>query len=295
MLKGFIRSIQSLSLIAFVSLINLIPEDLMALQFWTMAGGLILSCPFLYLGVPELRHLGRAAAELFFLPVQTIFYFVIPKADESKTWRTVKKWSLAFSIVKGLKMSTDKDDVEENEPSNQKRWSYQRQKTIERVGIENPTATFHPNTLDELRKDEGLKKKNKLSVTFVENILGMNNWLTQNPNEDRLLLARGPATCVKENIAVGVFLFSDVIIVARKLMKNRKYVVLVTIDVDANCEVNRDELEVTFKNGDKDFEVRFSQLGNARMWQQYVNYCKGSRTNSVDEDSSAELDPLLRS
>ena len=96
-----------------------------------------------------------------------------------------------------------------------------------------------------------------------------------------------------ENYSVGLFLFSDVIIVARKLMKNRKYIVLVTIDVNVNCEANRDESEVTFKNCDTDFAVRFSQLGNARMWQQYVNYCKGSLPNSAMNDSSAELDPLL--
>ena len=61
---------------------------------------------------------------------------------------------------------------------------------MERVGNENKIATFEGNTLEDLKVDKELRKKNKLSVTFVENIFGMfNNWLTQNPNPDRLILA----------------------------------------------------------------------------------------------------------
>ena len=61
---------------------------------------------------------------------------------------------------------------------------------MERVGNENKIATFEENTLDDLKVDKELRKKNKLSVTFVENIFGMfYNWLTQNPNPDRLILA----------------------------------------------------------------------------------------------------------
>ena len=61
---------------------------------------------------------------------------------------------------------------------------------MERVGNENKIATFEENTLEDLKVDEELRKKNKLSRTFVENIFGMfNNWLTQNPNPDRLILA----------------------------------------------------------------------------------------------------------
>ena len=289
MLKGFIRSIQSLSLITFVSLITLIPEEHSAWQFWTMGGVLILSSPFLYFGVPELRHLGSAAWEFYFLPAQTIFYFVIPNAEESRAWKTVKKWSIVISAVMAFKQSSVEDlsDEEDNGISIQKHWSYKRQRTLERVGNENQVATFHMNTLEEIKADEELKKKNKLSATFVENILGMNNWLAQNPNPDRLIFARGPARCVREKVScmqeklsVGVFLFSDVIIVARKLMKNRKYRILRTLKIDTNFEVSRSELEVTFKNGSKESAVSFSQLGNAIMWEQYANFCKEVKSHA---------------
>jgi|ERR1712130_195227 len=201
-------------------------------------------------------------------------------------WKTVKKWSIVISAVMAFKQSSVEkassgEEDENNEISSHARWSYQRQKTLERVGNENQIATFHMNTLEEMRADEELKKKNKLSATFVENILGMNNWLAQNPNPDRLILARGPAmcireklSCVQENLSAGVFLFSDVLIVARKLMKNRKYRSLCTLRIDANFEVSRRELEVSFKNGSREFSVRFSQPGNAVMWVEYARYCK---------------------
>ena len=282
MLKGFIRSIQSLSLIAFVSLITLIPEEeYAACRFWTMGGALILASPFLYFGVPELRHLGRAAWEFYFSPAHTIFYFVIPTSEESRAWKTVKKWSIVISAVMRIKQSSSKgsSDTEENEISSQKCWTYRREKTLDWVENDNQIATFHLNTLEEMIEDEELKKRNKLSVTFVENILGMYNWLSLNPNLDRLILARGQAKCVwekllcvQENFSVGVFLFSDVIIVARKLMRNRNYRILFTLKIDTNFKVSRDKLEVTFKNGRNNFAVSFSDQGNAIMWQQYANY-----------------------
>ena len=143
--------------------------------------------PFLYFGVPELRHLGRDVWQLYFLPAQTIFYFVIPNAEESRGWKTLRS---IFWAVQGFKQQSSSEIDQDNEISHQKCWPYQRRKTLERVGNENKIATFEENTLEDLKVDEELRKKNKLSVTFVENIFGMfNNWLTQNPNPDRLILA----------------------------------------------------------------------------------------------------------
>jgi hypothetical protein len=254
---------------------------------------LILACPFLYFGIPELRHLGQVAGEFYFRPAQTMFYFIIPKADEMKGWRTVKKLSNVISAVKAFKQSSleGSTDPEDNKISYQKCWSYHRQITLERVGNENRIASFAMNTLEEMKEDMELKKRNKLSLTFVENILGMSNWLAQNPNPDRLILARGPATCVQENFSVGVFLFSDVLIVARKLMKNRKYWILETLTINNNFFVSRSESEVTFRNGSKDFAVSFSELSNACMWQQYANYCKDAKLGR--DEMPIQLSPNL--
>ena len=52
---------------------------------------------------------------------------------------------------------------------------------------------------------------------------------------------------------------------------------------------NRHESDVTFRNGSKYVAVRFSQLGNARMWEQYANCCKDANLGHADADSLAEI------
>ena len=40
---------------------------------------LVVSIPFLYLFVPEIRNVGTEMSAEFFLPSQTVFYFVLPE------------------------------------------------------------------------------------------------------------------------------------------------------------------------------------------------------------------------
>ena len=54
-------------------------------------------------------------------------------------------------------------------------------------------------------------------------------------------------------------------IVACKLMKNRKYRILTTINVDDKLIVVREEYEAAFQNGDISYAVNFSELANGRM------------------------------
>ena len=67
-----------------------------------MGGTLVLSSPFLYFVIPELRHLGRAAWEFYFLPTQTIFYFVITDEEERKAFKALKKWVVVISAVRAF-------------------------------------------------------------------------------------------------------------------------------------------------------------------------------------------------
>merc|ERR1712080_468821 len=103
----------------------------------------------------------------------------------------------------------------------------------------------------------------------------------------------GPAECTQENFAVGLFLFSDAVILARKLMKNRKYRIQLVLQIDSNFEVSRSELKVTFKKGSDNFSVRFSDLGNACMWQQYANFCKDAASLPAEEDSPVDVETNL--
>ena len=98
----------------------------------------------------------------------------------------------------------------------------------------------------------------------------MDRYLHITKNSCRLILARGSARCVPEDLFVGVFLFSDVVIVGQKLMRLRKYRTLATIRVDAGFETSRQGLEVTFRNGSSAITVRYSHLANAVAWNQYA-------------------------
>ena len=71
LLKGMCRSFQSLSLFLFVLVMELLPKSW---QFWSMAAVLLLSSPALYICLPELSKLGKDAGELYFQPLQHIFY-----------------------------------------------------------------------------------------------------------------------------------------------------------------------------------------------------------------------------
>ena len=286
LLKGFVISFKSLSLIAFVSLITLIPEnEFSAWRFWTMGSFLLVASPFLYVGVPELRHLGRSAWEFYFSSVQTVFYFVIPKPQKSRAKQALNRVRCAISAVGAFKQTLC-DRLDDNQTAGTQRTRYQRQKTVEAVSAENVIATIHHYTAKEVSEDVELLRTNKLSVTFVENILGMSNWLAQNRNPERLIVARGPARCVQKNRDVGLFLFSDVMIVARKLMKNRQYRILTTINVDDKLIVVREECEVAFQNGDISYAVNFSDLANGRMWEEYANYCKEALHVNITRDKT---------
>ena len=91
--------------------------------------------------------------------------------------------------------------------------------------------------------------------------------------------------CAKKR-DIGIFLFSDVMIVARKLMKNRKYRILTTINVDDKLIVGREECEVAFQNGDISYAVNFSDLANGRMWEEYANYCKEALHVNITRDKT---------
>ena len=91
--------------------------------------------------------------------------------------------------------------------------------------------------------------------------------------------------CAKKR-DIGIFLFSDVMIVACKLMKNRKYRILTTINVDDKLIVVREEYEVAFQNGDISYAVNFSELANGRMWEEYANYCKEALHVNITRDKT---------
>ena len=267
MLKGIIRSTQSLSLFAFVSLITLLSE---AWRYWTMAATLLAASPVLYICLPELRKLGRSAWQLYFSPESTIFYIAIPLSNNSEVSHRWKRVANVWRAMKAFKSS-----VPEEKEDNEKREDPQRvtkHSTVIEVTAPTIKATFRTKTLEELTSQEDLKLDNQLSVTFVQNILSRNSYLAVHPDPDRLIIARGPARNTSGS-EVGVFLFLDIVIVARKLMRNRKYIDPVVIKLDNSFSVTRNKTSLAFKDSCYSTEVVFKSSAKAVTWEQYVSFC----------------------
>merc|ERR1711874_380068 len=73
--------------------------------FSLMAAVLLVSSPLLYLYVPEIRNIGSDMAAEFFLPSQTIFYFLPPQINRKyRNKKAMKNWTLQLD---GDEVETD--------------------------------------------------------------------------------------------------------------------------------------------------------------------------------------------
>ena len=90
------RAISSIILIFFVFVFKNLNYSH---AFFLMAGVLFVSSPFLYLFVPEIRNVGTEMSAEFFLPSQTVFYFVLPenlKRCPNKRENALRHWRSAY-------------------------------------------------------------------------------------------------------------------------------------------------------------------------------------------------------
>ena len=244
-----------------------------------MAGVLALASPLLYVYIPELRSLGRAAGSLYFLPIQTRFYVIIPKDDDINT-KVKNLRDAANLVVLGLKFKSNMSN----------RMSFRRQMTVQenedhlaqhrivtQHSLEDKVATFGNNTVEEILNDPQLKKENQLSVTLVQNMLpGHKNILANHVNKDRILMARGPGIFAYGGGAFkkcGIFLFTDIIVVAQKVKKNRKYINAQGFKLGASFTVQRDNCTMTFAKDNESCSVILKLEANAIMWERYTKFC----------------------
>ena len=247
--------------------------------FLSMAGVLVLASPLLYVYIPELRSLGRAAGSLYFLPMQTRFYAIIPRDEDIKA-KGNNLMDAANHVILGLKFKSNKSN----------RMSFRRQMTLEenedhlaqhrivtQHSMEDKVATFGNNTLEEILNDPQLKKDNQLSVTLVRNMLpGRKNILDNHVNKHRILVARGPGTFASGGGAFkkcGIFLFTDIMIVAQKVKKNRKYINARGFKLGSSFTVQRQNCTTTFANDNESCSVILKPEANAIMWERYAKFC----------------------
>ena len=90
-MKGIMRAIYSIILVIFVFVFKTLQYSHI---FFFMAGILLVSSPLLYLYVPEIRNIGSETATEFFLPSQTIFYYLPPKYRSiNRNKQAMENWS----------------------------------------------------------------------------------------------------------------------------------------------------------------------------------------------------------
>ena len=272
-LKGAHGTFQSLLLLLFVTLMKELPD--FCWSFWSMTVVLLLASPALYLWIPELRSLGRAAGELYFLPEQTVFYVIIPSPGNSMMKDNESIVVVSPEVTEKINSSISNDHV--------------KRRITERQASQNPTAILKEVTFDEVLHQEELMKENQILVKYVENILSswLGSFLARNQNSSRILVARGPATLVPRGKA-GVFLFSDVLIVATKLKTNLKYVneQVFMINPRTPFTMTRNDETITFEDSSRRCAVKFEPTCNAVMWEKYVEFCKQRMTSTGIQELS---------
>ena len=251
-LKGVVRAIQAFTLLIFILIMKQMKDHYI---FWMMALGLLLVSPLLYIGIPELKHIGRSAGEYFFLPCQTIFYIVIPLS--------LRK--LSKNMMENNTDATTLFDVE-NQGINERKFVRLISQEIE---IKNDNITLIQNTIKEIENDEILKETNKERINFVTNVLGQNGFLNQNKNNTRLCFGRGPILFKDGAFRKGaIFLFNDAVLLARKLVENRRYFNEIVFVFSDNFDISRNESSLTlrsrkFPNG---VQIFLETVDNAYLW-----------------------------
>eukprot|EP00092_Neocalanus_flemingeri_P010546 GFUD01011362.1.p1 GENE.GFUD01011362.1~~GFUD01011362.1.p1 ORF type:complete len:290 (-),score=45.90 GFUD01011362.1:41-910(-) len=289
-MKGFIRAIQALTLMIFVTIMKQFPDYW---SFWIMAIVLVCVCPLLYTFVPELKNLGRTCGEYFFLPSQTLFYVVLPLNDAKRRWlNAFCKIRTTNLFSKGIQ----KKFLEEPKDLNPKWWHW---KSFEIISNKNRNATLIADTVEGIETEERLINLNRDRVSFISNVLGQTGFLNRNNKKSRICIGRGPITFHDGPIRTGgIFLFSDLLIVARKLVKNRRYINEKVLELKDNAEVRREGTSLTLLS-DKDPEgvkIYFETANNAVLWERYCNFCIGSLCTNQEqkyEDLGSENDLLL--
>ena len=89
-------------------------------------------------------------------------------------------------------------------------------------------------------------------------------------------MARGPGTFASGGGAFkkcGIFLFTDIMIVAQKVKKNRKYINARGFKLGSSFTVQRHNCTTTFANDNESCSVILKPEANAIMWERYEKFC----------------------
>ena len=271
-MKGICKAMTSLTLVIFISLINLFP---IFVRFWIMAAVLLVASPLLFIFVPEIRNIGKGTAGNFILPVQTVFYILLPKVDMRKKWqKTVKKVSMMKAFINIIDKKLAQEEALDS-------WT-----------TCNQTFTFRGElvALKDFKANPALVKSNEELVAYIANILPGSGFLHRNWREDRILIGRGPTKFpndIKEN--GGIFLFDDVLILAKCLLRNWRYVNETCLRVtELRVKKKGENLELA-TTCDGTITIAFGDESEAEMWRRYIEFCQTSFEGVQSESSTPTL------
>ena len=200
-------------------------------------------------------------ASNFIMPFQTVFYVLIPKEEEVR-----KKWSTAVRKVSTMKAVCSMIDTKLAKENTLNSCATRLSRTFTFLG--------EVTDMEEFRTDIKLKRKNDELVTYVCNILPQSGYLLSNWREDRVLVGRGP-TKFPESLkeSGGIFLFNDVLIVAKCLLRSWRYVGETSFAVQ-ELEVTRLEENLIITSKDERVRIAFTDVSEAETWKRYIEFCQ---------------------
>ena len=278
-MKGFTKAVASVILISFVFIFKNLNYSH---AFYLMAAILLVSTPLLYLFVPEIRNVGTEMSAEFFLPSQTVFYFVLPenlKRCPDKRKNALKHWKSAcrkisvHNALLGDRLRYDMDlDV--------------GARTFTTVKFDDAIRTIS----DVFDKEKKYFKLNNDRINFVSNVLGQGNNLVSNPNTKRFLIGRGPVKFVNDVMKKGsLFLFNDVLIAAKCVVSNRRYVGELCFQL-SQLKLEKSERQMKLSDSiNKDLEIEFDDESLANIWEKYLQYWSSYDVDADDGDVTKRL------
>jgi len=269
---------------AFVIIIFVLKFFSYSQAFFIMAGILLLVSPLLYMFVPEVKNMGVAMSAELFVPFQTVFFFVLPenkKGSAEARENARKNWKTGVRKISAMSVWTTK---------------LMKEKETEDFVKKNPKITIDEKipSIEDL-SDGTYRQINSERVTYISNILSQTGHLYQAPSEYRVMVGRGPVK-VKGKITKkgSIFLFSDVLIVAKRVLAGRRYFGEVCFKLDTGTlSVERKDAEITFSDDvvKDQLVIQFEDDFLAIVWEKYIKYFQ--KTAEEKEVSKKSVDGAL--
>ena len=253
MLKGVSISIGNACLITLIIFLKMFS---FSQSFWILSSIIFITIPFLYVFLPEISNIGTDMSADFFIPFQTVFYFPVPRYKNNDS------------------CTKDVANIETGKENNN------NQTLDTECARRNPKVHFNEEIpiMEDIAKHREYEILNKQRVNFVSNILGQNGFLTKHKNKSRVLLGRGIVKFRTAKVMNKgcIFLFSDVLILARCVLAGRRYVAEISFKLNSQSfSMNMDGNTITFMEKD-DFvkRVDFEDSCLSQSWERYIQFAR---------------------